>query len=86
MRFSDEYAVPGVAALFFVLFAALASCGTAQSITSAAACNSLIISIGEARQLAPERAVADIRTVSAVGRRLQDAPDAGAVDGGHDAE
>lgn len=63
-----------------------ASCGTAQSITSAAACSTLITSIGEARHLAPERAVADIRAVGAVCRRLQqDAPDAG-VDGGTHAE
>jgi hypothetical protein len=54
-----------------------AGCGTAQSVTSATACSTLLIAIGEARQLEPERAVADIRTVSAVCRRLQDAPDAG---------
>lgn len=59
-----------------------AGCASARSITAGAACSTLIVAIGEARQLAPERAVADIRTVSAVCRRLQDSPDAGVVDGG----
>ena len=71
-----------LAALSLLLPSIATGCGTAKSITAAAACNTLILSIGEAQQLEAERAVADIRTVSSVCRRLEamTASDAG-VDG-----
>ena len=53
-----------------------ASCGsTATRTTTAAACSTLIVSLGEA-PLEPERAAADIRTVAQICRRLE------TVDGG----
>ncbi len=66
-------------ALFASLTLLAASCGsTSPRVTSAAACNALIVSLGEAEHLAPERATADIRTVTAVCRRLQEPADGGA--------
>jgi len=49
----------------------LVSCASAASVTSAVACSSLLVQIGEAEHLDADRAVADIRTVSAVCTRLQ---------------
>lgn len=58
--------------------AAMASgCGAAGRVSTSAACSGLLVSIGEAPHLEPERALADIESVSAVCRRL-DAADAGA--------
>ena len=57
--------------------ACLMGCGAAGRVSAATACSGLLVSIGEARHLAPERALADIESVSAVCRRL-DAADAGA--------
>lgn len=57
----------------------MVSCGsTSPRVTSAAACSALIVSLGEAHHLEPERATADIRAVAAVCRRLQEPLDGGA--------
>ena len=58
------------ALLTVALFAT--SCGStpAARTTTAAACSTLIVSLGEAEHLEPERATADIRAVAAVCRRL----------------
>lgn len=55
----------------------LTGCGAAGRVSTAAACAGLLASIGEARHLEPERALADLENVSAICRRL-DAADAGA--------
>ncbi len=59
-------------ALFASLALLAASCGStaASRTTTAAACSALIVSLGEAEHLEPERATADIRAVAAVCRRL----------------
>jgi hypothetical protein len=67
-------------ALFASLTILAASCGStpAARTTTAAACNTLIVSLGEAEHLEPERATADIRAVAAVCRRLHAEVDGGA--------
>ena len=57
-----------------------ASCGSTASTrtTTTVACSTLIVGLGEAEHLEPERATADIRTVAAVCRRLHAEP----LDGG----
>ena len=55
--------------------ACLVGCGAAGRVSTAAACATVIASIGEAQHLEPERALADLDNVSAACRRL--APDAG---------
>lgn len=57
--------------------ACLGGCGAAARISTAAACSTVIVAIGEARDLAPERALADVQSVEAVCVRLHAAPDAG---------
>lgn len=74
--------LPPPSALVALLFLGLgpllmSGCGgTASRVSTAASCSSLMLTIGERADYAPERAVADIDSVAAVCRRLD--VDAGA--------
>lgn len=78
-------ATPVLLAFYTMATILFSACGAAGTVSSSAACGTLMSSIGEAQHLDPERAVADIRTVAAVCRRLQSVDagaDAGEVDAG----
>lgn len=68
----------GVALVLLVamVWPTLHGCGGAARITTAAACGTVIVAIGDSRQ-SPERALADVQSVEAVCRRLHVVPDAG---------
>lgn len=53
-----------------LLTAATSGCGGAQQVSGGAACSSLMLLIGERRDYTPERAQADIASVSEVCHRL----------------
>lgn len=80
-----KLSLAGVVAYFFLMLALLVAacvaggCGGAARVGAAVACPSLLLSIGEAPHLSPERAHADIDSVAAVCRRLQVDADAGTV-------
>lgn len=71
----------GAVVLALVLVAGAASCGGRgqgpRRTTTAAACATLLVAIGEAPSIAPDRAEADRQTVQAVCTRYTDPPDAG---------
>lgn len=75
-------AAAGVLVLVLVLATAASSCAGrgdgARRTTTAAACASLLVAIGEADRIAPERAEADRQTVATICTRYTDPPDGGA--------
>lgn len=64
-----------LASVIAILTAATTGCGAAGRVSTAAACSTMLVAIGEAEHLEPARAHADLESQSAICSRL--APDGG---------